>query len=639
MNAYLGTFFWGLFLLVSILGWGACALWFLNSGKKHDLGWQGSLGLSMAAVFGGFLNYFGAAFTRNLLIFLAVGFVFEIVFLGFWALGREFSLTENLKVFKKNKSALAFLFLIFLVVLTRYSFSVKFFNFNPIDDSHAYLVFSQKIIQTGSLGNDPFSERRAVTSLGGKYFLDSLLLVKAKTENLHIIDHSIGFIIFLSVFWGLCSDKKFSLNTSLISLLIVAIIPSPSSNVTALFVACALFLSLLRLLILNHDFKNSEAVLVLLIAGVCSLKSNFIPPAVIIFFVYFYLQFKNGLPIKKVFLSLLLSGCGILILLFPWMLSLYKSSGTFLYPYLGRGFATFSGGAVGDHYIEFNFYSLYRLVAEIINGLGLFFLFGVLAAVWNRTHASREKQAVFGAFFAALLGILALIYGAGAYGLYYYSFPFLLPIVLFSLIVMRNETAEIIFLKDKIKLSQISTLGLVFLFGIYFQQNIILFQEIKNAIKIDSGSVSMGLLNTPLVSAQEEKQYKDLQLSVPEGETILSRLDRNFEFDFKRNPVFIADSPGISSPGIMPYKQGPEALAKYLGSQKIRLVAYSYANEANFTEANASGMTKPHVNPLLKAETLASFDFQDNLSALGKSRKRIYDDGKNFVIDLTAKNN
>jgi hypothetical protein len=36
---------------------------------------------------------------------------------------------------------------------------------------------------------------------------------------------------------------------------------------------------------------------------------------------------------------------------------------------------------------------------------------------------------------------------------------------------------------------------------------------------------------------------------------------------------------------------------------------------------------------------LNTFEFQDSLQKLGESRKRIYDDGENFVIDLSSKKN
>ena len=40
-----------------------------------------------------------------------------------------------------------------------------------------------------------------------------------------------------------------------------------------------------------------------------------------------------------------------------------------------------------------------------------------------------------------------------------------------------------------------------------------------------------------------------------------------------------------------------------------------------------------------KNQALNTFEFQDSLQKLGKTRKRIYDDKENFVIDLSRNKN
>ena len=129
-----------------------------------------------------------------------------------------------------------------------------------------------------------------------------------------------------------------------------------------------------------------------------------------------------------------------------------------------------------------------------------------------------------------------------------------------------------------------------------------------------------------------------MQKAVPEGEIIIARLDRNFLFDFSRNRIYINDEPGgFSLPPGMPLRSGGEAMADYFMSHDIKYIAYSYGNEANFARASVSGMLKPHVNPLLRAITENGLAFQDNTIELSKTRQIIYDDGKNFVINLSVK--
>jgi hypothetical protein len=143
-----------------------------------------------------------------------------------------------------------------------------------------------------------------------------------------------------------------------------------------------------------------------------------------------------------------------------------------------------------------------------------------------------------------------------------------------------------------------------------------------------------GISNTSLVSDKEAAQYSRMQMSVPGGETILERLTKPFLLDFKRNRIFIVDYPGGASPPPgMPLFKGPEMLADYLISKSIRYVAYSYADEAGFRRKNFnSRLNSPW--PLITTEAEHTFAFQSDLKKLGETRKRIYDDGDIFVLDL-----
>ena len=643
MYSYLIAFFWGGLVLAAILGWGWLILRVSGFFKKIDLGWQGALGLAFSVIVGGVLNYFQAVSKHSIIVFLLTGLVIEIISLAVsWRFVKETFVNFWQKL--KNRKALIVLpVLILLVVVVRYSFSVGFFNFNVIDDQHAYLVFPVKMIQTGSLGQDPFSERRMLTSLGGQYFLDTFILAGAQIKNLHLMDKGLGLIIFLLVLYGLAKDRKLFITLILFVILLAAIIPSPTTNVTSFFTSAILFLTLFRFLLEPEKYFPNKTgrlmVLALLCAGICALKSNLVFPVVVIYLGYFFWQLKSARNRWLLFRDFGLATMLIFLLLLPWMLSMFKSSGTLFYPYLGKGYGVFINNALGGYYLKIDLYSLYRLASEFIVGLGMFLMFAVLIWVWFMAEPGKNRNTAITALLASFIGLLALIYGTSGYALYYYSFSFLLPSVLFVL-VLTLEKGYLPF-SPKFSVSAAS-LGLVcsaVLFGVYIQQDIGIFQDAKNYVNIDKGSFKLGLMNSDLLPASDLEQYSALQQAVPAGELILARLDRNFLFDFKRNPVYIIDSPGIASPPPgLPYGQGSEVLANYLLEHNVRYVAYSYGNEANFTNANAGSMLLPHVNPLLKGETMASFDFQGNLKQLGGIRKKIYDDGKNFVLDLLIEN-
>lgn len=87
----------------------------------------------------------------------------------------------------------------------------------------------------------------------------------------------------------------------------------------------------------------------------------------------------------------------------------------------------------------------------------------------------------------------------------------------------------------------------------------------------------------------------------------------------------------------MPYKKGGEPLAVYLLAHSIRYVAYSYADHALNTKEDVAVRLVPNFNSWIRSEAENALDFQDNLDELGKTRNRIFDDGKIFVLDLAVK--
>jgi hypothetical protein len=131
-----------------------------------------------------------------------------------------------------------------------------------------------------------------------------------------------------------------------------------------------------------------------------------------------------------------------------------------------------------------------------------------------------------------------------------------------------------------------------------------------------------------------------MQDAIPEGATVLTRVQYPFLLDFTRNQIFIADYPGGSSPppGI-PFFRGADRLADYLCRRPIRYVAYSYRLEAGFYDDLFRERLSPGTEPWLRLQALHTQDFQRNLAELGRTRKSVYDDGDVFVLDLSTSSN
>lgn len=628
MIEYLIAFLWGIFIFLSFIGYGKLISKYCLKIQANQLFIDASLGLSFTILGGSILNYFNQI-SRNLLIgYIVFGIFLYLISLLRFDKHNNFWVESWRQIVRGGRVLIFLTVLLCLITVGRYAFSVAFFSFHGTDDQHAYIVFPEKMLQTGNLGIDPFSERRMISSLGAKYFLDAFVLALTEPKNLHLVDGGIGYITFLLSIISYCIYKKLSLGKTAILGLLVSAIPSPSGNITAFYIASCIIFSLLVLMTENDLFQTRVArifIISLLSSAICALKTNLIPFCATIFILYFFYDYQVSKEKAKSFTDFVFTTILTGLFLLPWMASMYKSSGTLLYPILGSGYYGTNYVTFAGHYLQFNFYSFLRICFEILISLGLYIPLLILGFMQEKS--SRAKLS----FYSGLVGIAFIIYGVGGYSLYYYTFPFLLPILFFLLI-------EQIFRKDNTsKIASVMCI-VAFLFGFYLQKDLEIVATIKDNIRFDQ-QIVFGLVNSELISKEEKLQYYKMQNSVPSGEKILARLDRNFVFDFKRNEVYIIDLPGGASlPPGMPFFIGPEKLAEYLLSKSIRYIAYSYGNEANFTKQIGSTMLEPQVNPWLKTETQHAFDFQDNLMKLSKTRRIIYQDEKNFILDIGQRN-
>lgn len=637
LTQYLLAFLWGIVVLIAFVGYGRFINAVLSPQNKFDLGMQAAFGLALSVVIGGFLNFVGviSVFSIQTLIFIGI-----LLFLIFWIKNcREWPLLARkaLAFFQKNKIFIIAATFVFIIILARYCFSVAFFSFHVADDQLGYMTFPVKMVQTGSLGIDPFSERRTESSLGGQYFLHAIILAPTSLKNLHLTDSGLGYLIFTLLLIGFLRKKKINRWLSLIMVLLIAIVVSPVANITACYTAAAIFFLFFRLSYPIDEFKNNSTLfnalaVALSLSALCALKSTFISVAVILFFGHYFIYYRRLGSYKAVLKEFVAAALIIIIFLLPWMLSMLESSGTLLYPIFGRGYQAMSHG-VFTHALQFDFYSLLRLFFEFFAGLTTLVPLVALGAVAYVLVAGEEKKFFWLVFLSSLVGVLIIVFLIGGYSLYYYSFPYLLPSIMFAIVLLFGR--GLYFSRFPNLNSRI--IGLVFvtfLLGSFLQKDLMQIQEIKGGLNIERGRMKIGLMNSDLVNEKELKQYSDLQKSVPVGATIIARLDRNFLFDFNRNRIYINDAPGDAGlPPGLPLKNGSEAMADYFLAHNIRYVAYSNV----FNGASLAGMLRPHVNPLLRAQAENSFAFQNYLIELSKTRKIIYDDGKNLVLDVSIK--
>lgn len=649
MISYLISFFYGIFLLLSLIGWGKVLNDILFPDRQIDWGQRAAWGLAFSAIVGGVLNATWTISPIAILIFLGLGLVYCLVDL---ANRRQLIISNFSELFqecRKDRIILAGIALVSFLILIQYAGwvytgrintagMVYADGFNTSDDYHAYLVFPHKMLQLGSIGPDPFSERRIV-SLGGQSFLHTLILSGLSDPNFNLIDPALPLIITVGLIVGFFQENKAPTKRIIFTLLFLLLIPLPKANTTSILLPVALFVSWFRTLdsreIERSPWEANACIVALIIAAICTLKSSLIPACVFLFAASYICYFLSSHSKQKVILEFAMATVLIGLFLLPWMISMYQSSGTLLYPLLGKGYhasaygITFksNSGLLGTAKSALAaFRGIYILILILLGCLSL----NVRPLKFGNLPEEREfsnRQAVLSVTVAAGLATVAVGVLTENADPFRYSFSHLFPAILILIMVAMTDTGAL----NKNKAANFFLVA-VFCAGLAISYD---WDITKNTYSAYLKNIQFGLTNPSLVTAKQKSQYAALQQSIPQGETVLTRLDAPFILDFKRNQIFLADWPfGASLPPGMPAFKGAEALAKYLGEKSIRYLAYSSWSLNHPADVDTSG---PGLSSWFRLQSQLSHDFRDSVRQLAKTRKKLYEDGENFVLDLGAK--
>lgn len=649
MMSYLISFSYGICLLLSLIGWGKVLNHILFPNQRIDWGQRAAWGLAFSVLIGGILNAAWTISQTTILIFLGLGLIYCLVDL---VNHRQLIISNLLQLFqecRQDKIILAGIAIVSLLILIQYAGwlytgRLNFANmvyadgFNTSDDYHAYLVFPHKMLQLGSMGPDPFSERRIV-SFGGQSFLHTLILSGLSDTNLNLIDPALPLIITVGLILGFFKQNPASTKRILFTILFLLLIAVPKANTTSMMLPVALFVSLFRTLdskeIEHNHWAANACILALIAAAICALKSSLIPACVFLFAVSYICYWISSHSKQKVIFELVLTTVLVGIFLLPWMISMYQSSGTLMYPLLGKGYhasaygITFKSGStlLGTAKMAIaSFRGIYIIILILLGCLSLSIRplnFGNLP----EKPSFSNRQAVLSMTIAAGLATIAVGILTENADPFRYSFSHLFPAILILIAVAMTDTGAL----NKNGVANFFIVA-VFCAGLAISYDWPLTKQTYSAyVK----NIQFGLTNPSLVTAKQKSQYVAMQESVPQGETVLTRLDAPFILDFKRNQIFLADWPGGASlPPGMPAFKGPEALANYLVSKSIRYIAYSSWSLNHPADVDTSG---PGLSSWFRLQAKLSHDFRDNVQQLAKTRKKLYEDGENFVLDLGTK--
>lgn len=325
---------WGICILEAFIGFGwlLCSL-ILNVKNKSYL--YCPVGIGLLCFLGSILNYSDVVSPLILVSVIVTG-------CGFFAFAAMHPIDISM-AFKQTSNSIGVCAVAAILMLMVYFISFGDLKFNIHDDYHAYLVGPVKILQVGSLGVDPFSERRLVSGYGGNAMLLAFMLAGSKIAYLHVLDWGIGKVALICTIFLYALRVQSKQITIFLILGVIFILP-PAVNLTVIIVPMILILGswlLISDLAINVKSAHSSAnywkflvILSLMLSGLISLKTSFIPLAFITFLLYGY--FLGNTWGVRLLQGMSLAALTALLIVF-WALDLYLSSQTLLYPLLGKG--------------------------------------------------------------------------------------------------------------------------------------------------------------------------------------------------------------------------------------------------------------------------------------------------------------
>lgn len=678
---------YGILVLVAFLGWGELAM--LEFGKQPSApGTLVFLGAAVVIFVGGVLNLLHALTLISTLALLLIGLA-----AAFRWPGRIWKAAPRLVREARDAPIAAFALLLAVAsILVLYVSYCRGWSFNVSDDFTGYLTWPEKALQTGWLGDDPFSQRR-FSGLGANCFLQSLVVRFFPLQNVTVIEPGVAMLMISLFAYEKCAhgSRRFAWAALGLAVFACCFAIAPRANTSSLILSLGYVMALVVVCCetaVGPLCPKKMFGLALLATPLVSLKGNVAPFAPIALVLYFAVRaYANKAAVREALITAVLY----IALALPWLVSAHGSMGSWYYPFLGKSYLVTSyhdvDGLMRVEKGPKNFYYAFAnclnypgflaaitlLLGTIVAAAGrrarwlwvawlalgyaliVFFLekHRVLVVAWilssmlitlwvgrqNRARPSPREGVWAAMLLAAWLcgfGVYMMLNG-GLYQRYFFSVAYGCLFAGFLLVItpIRRVPA--------FPFAYSVAIGL-FAFGFATYEvsfdgtpsNAVFHPQRIGGVFVEHFlNVLHGPDNAPHRLPPEPGHpwlFSKLQAFVPPGKRILARTRFNFAFDFARNPVWIADQPGETSlPPGMPYGRGPDALAAYLQKLNICYIVYAYGPKG-LRDASRSQLNDFYA--WTRAEARMTMDFQANLESLAKKFPVIYSDPENFVLKL-----
>jgi hypothetical protein len=626
---YLFGFAWGFVLLCCFAGWGLLVGHWLHEDDPPDWGLAVARGIALLVALGGVLN---------LSRLISAGLVLSLVGIGLVPVGvhaRRFVL-EGSRIRPRVPAIDGVSAVVAVIVLISYLNWLCFdggpgsqaYCLNTSDDASGYLVYPLRMLQTGTIGYDPFNDRRTSSALGGESFLQTFVLAVLPVEFIHLLDPGVANLATALMLYSMTRRRVADALTVL-----YLSMPTDGSNASAIALPVLLLLAMYRELSRprgGEPLIRTVVRIALQLAAVLTLKGTLIPGSVLIVAVGSVALAAETRSLRPLAIGLL-AGVLASLLLLPWMIDQYPSAGTPLYPFLGEGFRATSSYSMPHKHLWRSWSALLldtiwflrtpRIACAVVVGI---------AAMWalyrGRTRPVR-RSAFFGVL-AGSLGTLILfltVFNPAQFYRYIYQFLTFFILIAFGVVLERAIASRYVPHWRGLQIARAAAWGML---G---------FLVVLGGARARANSLGWGeatrrwLTGARVVEPSEAESYRRLQAALPPSTSLFMFTPKPFLLDFRRNTVFIYDMPGaVSPPPGLPLGGASKEVADYLHGLGIRYLAVGLPLDPK---------TPPREwlrdsDFWLYSLDVNTANWRRQLAALGRMHESVYRDERFVVIDL-----
>ncbi len=637
------TSLWALAFMGAAAGWGSELARRCWPEERIDLSLRVAWGSSLFAFVGGVCAMVSGLSKAVILVWMVGGAALAV---RSCFMGRDRMAAELYARFRATRlhvplaGVVAFLA---VAVLFRYLGGASDFSSNPYDDDVSYYPFAKQLLERGTL-IDPFSFRR-MSTLGGQALYHAALLIRVQPLHLNVFDRGMCFVLAVGLLAShRVGDRKATLFARVVSVAFIVVLPNTGINSASYYSGLAFFLAFFQTLerLPSDAFLGPRSAVRRLVplaltgAALCTLRQNYQAVVGIVLVSSYGLA---ALRVRRAALrSVLVEGviCLALVGLFvaPWLVLLYRSSDTFLFP-LMKG--TFRAG-VDVQSREMTLLRFLRFFADVwlqpdpIYTLPLFFLVGLFV----RERSLRRPMAAqwIGGFVSLVALCLAFtLSDAGNLARYAYGFATA------SALLTWQTVATLAAARSRDRAFALAAPVAVLVFGLSapllhpenrFRTKKMIAAQLRDTDELLRRTVPVQA-EPPVASV-----YRSVQASVPAGARVLIMLDEPYLLDYARNEIWNLDMPGLASPAPgIPSFQGPEPVAAYLRGLGIRHVALVMPDRSAYLYRRDVWLDHLYDSEeIWRIYAPYMVDVMDNLIALAATRKHLHEEADMVVLDL-----